>query len=53
MSSNSNEIKARSAKEFCGADWWRYKYNMRLDTAKEILDFVKDNNLKDTKSILK
>jgi hypothetical protein len=38
---------------YIAADWWRWKYNMRLDKAKEIMDFVKENNLKDTKSILK
>jgi hypothetical protein len=39
--------------DYRACDRWRFKYNMRLDTAKDILDFVKQNNLKDTKSILK
>ena len=38
---------------YIAADWWRWKYNMRLDKAKEIMEFVRENNLKDTKSLLK
>lgn len=40
-------------KDYRACDWWRWKYNMRLDKAKEIMDYVKENNLKDTKSLLK
>jgi hypothetical protein len=48
------EIKqTKPPDDYRACDWWRFKYAMRLDKAKDILDFVKENNLKDTKSILK
>ena len=50
----SKETKqTKTQDDYRACDWWRWKYNMRLDKAKAIMDFVKENNLKDTKSILK
>jgi hypothetical protein len=39
--------------DYRACDWWRWKYNMRMDLAKEIVEYMKENNIKDTKHLLK
>jgi hypothetical protein len=47
------ETKQTTPEDYRACDWWRWKYNMRPDKAKELIEFMKENNIRDTKSILK
>lgn len=33
--------------------WWMDKYNIKFNEARELIEFMKQNNIKDTKHLLK